>query len=475
MSFLRKKNLESVLDGISSGNLKRTLGVKDLFLMGIGAIVGTGIFVLTGVTAAEISGPAVIMSYLFAGIVAIFVAFAYTEVATLIPSSGGLYAYTYVALGEGLAWVVGCMTCFYMMISASTVASGWSGYFNSLLNEIGVILPAAYTTIPSEGGIINLPATLISLAVTFLLVKGTSGSVKLNAILVYFKMAAILLFIVLALPHVDFNLWFNNGISFDASIAGSSSFAPFGIEGIIAGSAIVFFGYNGFDTLSTATEEAKNPEKDISIAIIGSIIVCILLYMLIAAIMVGTVGYNELSTASPLSLVLSKIGKGWGAALVAFGAFAGMTTVILMLIYAQSRTLLGISRDGLLPKFIAKVHPIYGTPYVATIMSGIAVVVIAGFAPLKTLGSLASIASLFSYAMVAVVLVALRIKMPNARRPFKCPAPFVISAITIISTLGLISTLLIKVGAYLGVYVAVVLVLYFVYSKKNSLLNIQQK
>ncbi len=474
MSFLRKKNLESVLDGISSGSLKRTLGVKDLFLMGIGAIVGTGIFVLTGVTAADISGPAVIVSYLLAGIVAIFVALAYTEVATFIPSSGGLYAYTYVALGEGLAWIVGCMTCFYMMISASTVASGWSGYFISLLNEIGIILPKAYTTIPSEGGIINLPATLIALAVTFLLVRGTSGSVKLNAILVYFKMAAILLFIVLALPAVDFNLWFNNGISYDTTIATSSSFAPFGLEGIIAGSAVVFFGYNGFDTLSTAAEEAKNPEKDMSVAIIGSIIVCILLYMLIAAIMVGTVGYNQLSTSSPLSLVLSKIGKGWGAALVSIGAFAGMTTVILMLIYAKSRTLLGISRDGLLPKFIAKIHPKYGTPYIATILGGVFVSVIAGFAPLKALGSLASIAALFSYCMVAIVLVVLRKKMPNAKRPFKCPASHVIAAITVISTLGLISTLLLKVGIYLGAYIALILVFYFIYSRKNSLLNFRK-
>jgi basic amino acid/polyamine antiporter, APA family len=470
MSWFRKKSLASVVDQ-KGVKLKRTLGAFDLFLMGLGAIVGTGIFVITGITAAEVAGPAVTISYLLAGVSCVFVALAYTEVATMIPTSGSVYAYSYVALGELFAWVIGWMMIMYLVISATTVASGWSGYMVSILQAGGIELPHELISIPSEGGIINLPAVFVSLLVAGLLMRGTKESAMINGILVLVKIVAIFLFVFIAAPDFDAANWWKDVGPFDESLVGSSNFMPFGAYGVLTGAGLVFFGYNGFDTLASAIEEAKNPRRDITIAILASLVVCILLYMLVSGILVGVVPYNELGNASPLAYALSKLGSNTGSALVATGAVTGMTTVILMQCYAASRVIFVVSRDGLLPKSASKIHDKFGTPYISIIAIGLCVALISGVAPLSVMGSLASLGALFSYITVCFIMLYLRIKWKDVDRPFRCPAAFVIGGVAIILCAFLAETLLMKVGNYFIGWLLVGLAVYFLYARKGSAMN----
>lgn len=475
MSIFRQKCIDKVRDSANTkdSGLHRSLSFWDLLFMGLGAIVGTGIFVITGITAAELSGPAVILSYLVAGISCIFVALSYTEVASMIPTSGSVYAYSYVSLGEIVAWIVGWVTILYLVISASTVASGWSGYMVSILEAGEIYLPDTITKIPSEGGFVNLPAVLVSLFVTCILVVGTKESAKFNNILVFVKITAIFLFVFFAAPHFDITNWWNSTFAYDKSLIGSSSFAPFGIAGIAAGAGLVFFGYNGFDTLATAAEECKNPEKDITKAILASLIICILLYMLVAGMLVGIAPWDKLGIASPLAYALSINGNPLGSAIVATGAVAGMTTVILLQSYAQSRMFFVMARDGMMPKSFSKIHPRFKTPYVASVVVGISVAVISGFAPLDVMGSLASMGALFSFMMVSIIMLVLRKQKPEIKRPFKCPLAFVVAPIAIILCSYLMLTLFPKAGVYFMSWFVLGIVMYFLYARKNSNLSLQ--
>lgn len=468
MIFKRKKNLQEVLEKTKNSSLKKTLGPFDLFLMGLGAILGTGIFVMTGIAAAELSGPAVTMSYLIAGIACIFIAFAYTEVATMIPTSGGVYAYSYVSLGEIMAWITGWVMILYFMTSSSAVAIGWSGYIVSLLSEAGIHIPKELSLPPCEGGLINLPAVGISVITTIFLSIGTKESTTLNGILVFVKVLAIFIFIVIAFPHLNIDLWFNHDVSYDSSLLGSSKFMPFGYEGVMAGAALVFFGYNGFDALASASEEAKNPERDLSIGILTSLIFCMIVYMIVSGLLVGLVPFDQLLNDSPLAYALDKIGSNKGSAIVATGAVAGMSTVILIQMFAQSRLIFAMSRDGLLPRKLMKLHHKFNTPYLAIMFIGIVVSLCAGFLPLNMLGRLASTGALFLYLLVAVVMLVLRIRMPEVKRPFKCPAAYIIAPISILLCGYLVYTLLVKVSVYFIGWLALGILIYFLYARKNS-------
>ena len=471
MLFGRKKNIETVLSLSQNSSMKKTLGVFQLFLMGIGAILGTGIFVITGVAAAKFSGPAVTMAYLLAGFACIFIALAYTEVASMIPSSGGLYTYSYVALGEGFAWITGWMVSLYLMSSACAVAAGWSGYVVTILHDMGIILPKAISAIPRDGGIINLPAVLIVLAVTFMLVKGTEESTTLNAVLVFVKVGAIALFAIIAIPYFNIDNLFNNNVPYDSALDGSSSFNPFGYQGILAGAGLLFFGYNGFDTLASAAEEAKNPERDLSVAIISALVFCMVIYVLVSGLLVGLVPYNELGNDSPFAYALNKIGSNLGSAIVSTGAVAGMSTVIMMQLYAQSRFFFGMSRDGLLPKKFSDIHPKFGTPAFSQIVIGIIVAIFSAVAPLDVLGSLSSMTALFGYTLVSIIILLLRKRMPEIKRSFKCPAVYVVAPIAALISGLLMFELFAQAGVYFLAWLALGIVVYVGYARKHSLMQ----
>ncbi|MFK7973800.1 MAG: amino acid permease [Rickettsiaceae bacterium] len=435
MNFLRKKSFQAVKDAGSASGLGKTLSAFDLILLGLGAIVGTGVFALTGLVAANYSGPAVMLSYAIAGITCIFVAFVYTELATMLPTSGSIYTYSYVAFGEVFAWLVGGLIVLELGISASAVAGSWSAYIQSIMHSAGVVLPEYLSHAPSEGGIINLPAFLIVLFVGTMLYLGTKESKKLNNILVFIKMAAIVCFIVFAAPHFDISHWDN--------------FMPHGIDGVLYGSSILFFAFTGFGTLASAAEECKDPKRDLTIGIIGSLILATIVYMIVAAMLTGIVPFADLDNAHPLAYALSANGKGVGSILVATGAVAGMTTVIMMNIYGQSRIFYVISRDGLLPKSLAKIHHKYDSPHVIIIIFTLGIALIGAFVPYGVLAKLSSMAALTDYILVSIIVVLFRLQKPNVERPFKCPIVFVTAPLALIASIYLLSKQILGTGGEL--------------------------
>ena len=355
MNIFKLKTITEVLESANKNTgLKKTLGVGSLFMLGLGAIIGTGIFGMTGVAAVSMSGPAVVMSYAIAGITAIFIALTYTEIAAMIPTSGGAYSYTFVAFGEIMAWIVSWMLILYFITSSSTVASAWSGYMVSMLHSGGIDLPIALTKNPAAGGIVNLPAVLISIFVTLILIRGTKESAMLNGALVFIKIAAIALFVFIAAPHFDTVHWFEHNHPFQNDLFMSSPFLPFGVSGVISGAAFVFFAYNGFDSIASAAEESKNPKRDLTIAILGSLIVCMVLYMLVAALLVGIIPFNLIDMDSSIPSALSYNGHNIVSSIIAGGVVIGMISVILAQIFALSRIILVTARDGLLPQFLVK-------------------------------------------------------------------------------------------------------------------------
>jgi APA family basic amino acid/polyamine antiporter len=345
--------------------LVRTLGAMDLTALGVGAIIGTGIFVLTGVAAANFAGPAVIVSFIISGLAAGLAALCYAELASAVPVAGSAYTYTYASLGEIVAWLVGWNLILEYLVAAAAVAVGWSGYFSDMLKSIGVSVPAALTVSPFEGGFINLPAILITLLITWVAVRGTKESAKATKYIVLIKLSVILLFIVVGFLRVNPANW--------------TPFAPYGFSGIMAGAAIVFFAYIGFDAVATAAEEVKNPKRDLPKGVIGSLVVSTVLYILVAAVLTGMLKYTHLNTPSPMSSALLAVGIRWASAFLSVGALAGLTSVLIAVIFAQSRIFLAMSRDGLLPPFFAIIHQKYKTPYINTLLVGLTVCLIAAF------------------------------------------------------------------------------------------------
>ncbi|WP_367364759.1 amino acid permease [Candidatus Tisiphia endosymbiont of Nedyus quadrimaculatus] len=424
MSFLTKKSFESIKELGNTSGLSKTLGAFDLILLGLGAIIGTGVFVITGIVAATYSGPAVMLSYAIAGVTCIFVALAYTELATMLPTSGSVYTYSYVAFGEIFAWLIGSVIVLELGFAAGVVAAGWSGYVQAILSAGGIYLPKALTAVPANGGMINLPAFLIVVFISFILYLGTKDSKRLNAILVFIKMAAIFAFIVSAAPHFNATNWQN--------------FLPFGFNNMLVGASILFIAMTGFGTIAATAEECKNPNRDLMIGIIGSLVISTIVYVIIAGLATGIAPFDQLNNDQPLAYALSLNSSNVGSAIVATGAVAGMTTVLMMNIYGTSRIFYAIARDGLLPKSFAKLHPKYDSPYITILIFSALAALLGGFCPTAILIQLSSMGALVDYMAVAIIVMLFRIKMPGATRPFKCPAAFIIIPFVLVACLYLL-------------------------------------
>lgn len=462
MSIFRTKNLDTmVADARTPGGLKKVLGPMDLILMGIGAIVGTGIFVLTG-TGAVTAGPALTLSFIIAAIACGFAALCYAEFASSVPVAGSIYTYSYVTLGEIVAWMIGWDLLLEYGLATSTVAVGWSGYFQSLLKGIGVVLPealrAAPGAIPGVDTVFNLPAFVIMIVLTFMLSLGVRESARVNNIMVLIKTGVVLLFIFVGVSYVKPDNW--------------QPFMPFGMGSVMSAAALVFFAFIGFDAVTSAAEEVKNPTKDLPIGIIGSLAICTILYVVVAAIMTGIVPFmNFKGVDHPVSLALQYAGQDWVAGFVDLAAILGMSTVILVMAYGQTRILFAMSRDGLLPKKLSEVHPKYGTPYFATWMVGIIFGLIAAVVPLGVLAELVNIGTLAAFSLVSLAVIILRKKRPDLHRAFRCPGVPVVPALAILFCVALMSFLSWHTWVAFAVWLALGLVVYFGYARQRSLLN----
>jgi APA family basic amino acid/polyamine antiporter len=414
--------VEGALRGEAS--LKRVLGARQLVMLGIGAVIGAGIFVLTGQAAAVHAGPAIMLSFVLAGIACAFAGLCYAEFAAMMPVSGSAYSYAYATLGEGVAWFIGWNLVLEYMFAASTVAVGWSGYFNSLLTSMGIGLPAALSAAPFNvvegsiaytGGIINLPAVAIIAAITGLCYVGITQSAWVNAVIVAIKVVVILLFVAFGLQFVNPENW----VPFIPENTGPGQF---GVEGVVRGAAVVFFAYIGFDAVSTAAGEAKNPQRDMPIGILGSLFFCTIIYIIVSAVLTGMLPYTELGTPKPVATALEAYPSlSWLKTLIEIGAIAGLSSVILVMLMGQPRIFYSMAKDGLLPSLFAKVHPKFHTPYVGTIVVGVFAATLAGFLPIGLLGELVSMGTLLAFATVCIGVLVLRKTRPDLERPFRVP------------------------------------------------------
>lgn len=456
MNLFRTKSIADMIKGTQKHALKKTLGSMDLVLLGIGCIIGTGIFVLTGVAAAKYAGPGIMLSFVLSGLACGFAALAYAELAAMIPVAGSAYTFAYASLGEFVAFIVGwALICEYT-VGAAAVAAGWSGYAVGLFKTAGIILPQAWTAVPADGGILNVPAIIIVSFLTYLLILGTKESAKLNRILVFIKLGCVALFLFLATPHVNPLNW--------------QPFLPFGLSGVATGAAIVFFAYIGFDAVSTAAEECKNPNRDIPIGIVGSLVVCTVLYIAVAAVLTGVVPYTTLNNSEPVAFALRAIGMNFGSAVVAIGAICGITTVLLVMIFGQTRVFLAMSRDGMIPQNMVKIHPKYGTPYKITIITGIAVCILSGLLPINIIAELCNLGTLFAFCIVSIGVAVLRKTQPALYRPFRCPAVSVVVPLAVLFCGYLITNLPGATFIFFGIWCAIGMVVYFTYSRHNTLL-----
>jgi APA family basic amino acid/polyamine antiporter len=416
VQFFKKKQLSEVRESAGQSGLVKSLGPVDLIFLGLGGIIGTGIFVLTGLAAAQYAGPAITLSFLLGGIACVFTALAFAELASMLPVSGSAYSYAQVTVGEGISMLVGWTIVMVFSFGSATVASGWSGYVLGILDSAGIQLPEVLTKIPAEGGWINLPAVFIVVLLTSIVVRGTQSATRFNGLLVVVKLLAIFLFIFLSVPHVDMKNWVD--------------FAPHGFDGVAAGAAVIFMAYTGFDAVATAAEECKNPNRDLPIGIIGSLVGSGILYIIVSGLLTSIAHYSKLNNPQPMAFALRENGITVGATLVATGAIAGMTTVILTQIFAQARILLMMARDGLLPQSFGSIHPKYSTPYVGILWSGFFVILIAGFLPVSTLGQISSMATLMVFGFVSLAVMILRYTRPDERRPFRCPAVYLVATLS---------------------------------------------
>ena len=473
-ALLRKKN---VVTEEENHGLKRCLSAFDLSLMGVGAIIGTGIFVLTGVAAATTSGPAVVLSFIVAGFACAFAALAYAELASSVGGAGSAYGYSYAAFGEFIAWIIGWDLILEYGVATAAVANGWSGYFNNALHGIGLGLPVALTKGPfavdpitglADGGIVNLPAFMIVFLLMMMLIIGVKESAKLNTAMVFIKLLTIIVFLSVALFHINPENW--------------TPFAPFGWFsyneagkpiGILAGASVVFFAYVGFDAVSTATEEANKPQRDIPIGILSSLIFCTIIYIVVSGTLTGIVSYKELNVSSPVAFGLQRIGVNWASALVATGVITGLTTVMLVLYYALTRILTAMSRDGLLSPLFSHINKKTQTPVKNTVICGVVMAVMAGFIPLNALAELVNVGTLAAFVLVCGGVIVLRKTHPDLPRPFKAPGGILLPVLGIISCGALIAFLPLHTHIRFVLWLAVGLVIYFAYGIRKSQLRKQ--
>jgi APA family basic amino acid/polyamine antiporter len=462
-NLLRTKSIEQLVGDVEHGGkaLRRTLSALDLTLLGIGAIIGTGIFVLTGTAAANQSGPAIVLSYTIAGLACGFAALCYAEFASMIPISGSAYTYAYATLGEIFAWMIGWDLILEYAVGSMTVAVGWSGYFQRILAGFGWHLPAwmSASPDPAVGTLVNLPAVLIVLGIMVLLVVGVRESARFNAAMVAVKLVAVAFFILVGFSYVKPENW--------------SPFMPYGFSGVMTGAAVVFFAYIGFDAVSTTAEEAKNPSRDLPIGIIASLVICTLLYLIVAGILTGIVPVVQFKADqqflnAPVGYALAVINKDWAAGLVSAGAVAGITSVLLVMLMSQPRIFFAMSRDQLLPAGVSRVHPRFRTPYITTIITCVIVAVVAGFVPINVLGEMTSIGTLFAFVVVSVAVIMLRIRRPEARRPFRVPGGHVIPVLGVLACVYLMVSLSVMTWVRFLGWLDIGMIIYWFYGRTHS-------
>jgi APA family basic amino acid/polyamine antiporter len=475
-NVFKTKSIEQLVGDVEHGSkaLKRSLSAFDLTMLGIGAIIGTGIFVLTGTAAANQAGPGIMMSYVLAGLACGFAALCYAEFASMIPIAGSAYTYAYATLGELFAWMIGWDLILEYAVGSMTVAIGWSGYMQKLLHGFGVDLPVWMTGAPGSlnaageplGTLINLPAVLIVLGIMTLLVVGVRESARANTIMVAIKGVAIVFFIVAGVSYVKPDNW--------------SPFYAYGWSGVMSAAAVVFFAYIGFDAVSTTAEEAKNPKRDLPIGIIASLVICTVLYLAVAAVLTGIVPVVDYKTDqgflnAPVAFALSTIGQDWAAYLVSAGAVAGITSVLLVMLLSQPRIFFAMSRDGLLPASVSKVHPKFGTPYLTTIITCIAVAIVAGITQIQVVGEMTSIGTLFAFVVVCAAVLILRKRRPDAPRAFKVPGGAIIPVLGILSCLYLMLSLPVITWVRFLVWLDLGMLIYWFYGRSKSPLANKQE
>ncbi|MCR4434553.1 MAG: amino acid permease [Clostridiales bacterium] len=436
--------------------LSRSMGALDLTALGVGAIIGTGIFVLTGVAAATYAGPAVILSFIISGIAAGLAALCYAELSAMVPVAGSAYSYAYASLGEIVAWLIGWNLVLEYLVAAGAVSVGWSSYFADLLRSAGIHIPGAFALSPFEGGIINIPAVLITLIVTWIAVRGTKDSAKATKFIVLVKLLVILLFILVGAFRVNPGNW--------------TPFAPFGVSGIMQGAAIVFFAYIGFDAVATAAEEVRNPKRDLPLGIVSSLVISTVLYILVAGILTGMINYTRLNTPSPIAAALLSTGIRWATSFVSIGALAGLTSVLIAVIFAQSRIFFAMARDGLLPPVFAVIHKKYETPYIDTLLVGTAISLIGAFFPVGIIAEMANIGTLSALTVVSLGVIILRRTQPDAERPFKVPWTPYLPILSVIFCVYLMLNLPLATWIRFVVWMAIGIAIYYFYSAKHSVL-----
>jgi APA family basic amino acid/polyamine antiporter len=494
--------------------LRRALGAWNLTLLGIGAIIGAGIFVLTGQAAAQYAGPAVVLSFVISGIGCVFAGLCYAEFAAMIPIAGSAYTYSYATLGEFFAWIIGWDLMLEYLFGAATVAVGWSGYFTAFLSELGVALPPAYASAPLtvegthnlvrsvlcvnpannhlfgmdslrtaagaaagtpadlctaaggvlQNGVINLPAILLLGIVTTLLVIGIKESARFNNIIVFVKMAIVFLVIGFGFMYVKSSNWS------PFIPAGTGEFGHFGWTGVVRAAAVVFFAYIGFDAVSTAAQEAKNPQRDMPIGILASLAICTVLYILMSLVMTGLANYTELNVPHPVFVAIEKAGPAlkWLGYFINIGAIAGLSSVVLVMMMGQARVFYSMAKDGLLPDTFARVHPRFRTPYVTTILTGIVAALVAGFFPIGLLGELVSIGTLLAFVIVCASIIVLRRSKPDLPRPFRTPLVPLVPILGILVCFGMMAFLPKDTWIRLIVWMVLGLVIYFTYGKSHA-------
>ncbi|NEU12505.1 amino acid permease [Methylobacterium sp. BTF04] len=467
----RKPLAEILSAGARAGDepeLTKSLSAFDLVALGVGATIGAGIFVLTGTAAAHYAGPGLTLSFLLGGIACAFVALCYAELAAMVPAPGSTYTYAYATLGELCAWIIGWDLVLEYAMSAATVAVGWSGYVRSLLGNFGLHLPAILTAAPGTGlpnggtALFDLSAAAIVVALTVLLVRGNRDSTRVNAVMVAIKVAIILAFIGIGAAHVDVGLWS------PLIPENTGHFGEFGWSGVLRGAGVVFFAFIGFETVSTAAGETRNPQRDAPIGLIGSLVVSTILYIAVAAVLTGLVPYKALDVADPIAKAVETIGLGPFSVAIKIGAILGLTTAALAALYGQARVFYAMARDGLLPPMFARVHPRFRTPATSQILIGGVTAMVAAVVPIDLLGELVSIGTLFAFMVICAAVLILRRSDPTRHRPFRVPGMPVVPILGILSCLGLMLGLPGDTWLRLGAWLAIGLAIYFGYGRRQA-------